>query len=140
MNWTWQRVTLAILSAFAALSALVGGYAVATGWIVFPAEWLQGSWIVSDYFVPGLILAIVVGGASLAALIATLASRAWSAGFGFAAGLVNMGWIVAEVLITGQLAWLQALYFGTGLALCGLALAVGRPDLRAEARRLHLVS
>ena len=139
-NWNWQRVALAFVALFAAISAVAGGYAVATGWIAFPAEWLAGNPIVSSYFVPGLILGLVVGGSSLAAFVATLVSRPAGAGFAFAAGLVNMGWIAGEILITGELAWLQAVYFGVGFVLCALSLAVGTPDLRAEARRLHLAA
>ena len=140
MNWNWPRVALALVALFAAVSALAGGYAVATGWIAFPPEWLEGNPIVSSYFVPGLILGLVVGGSSLAAFLATLVNRSAGAGFAFAAGLVNMGWIAGEILITGEFAWLQAVYFGVGLVLCALSLWVGKPDLRAEAQRLHLAA
>ena len=140
MKWTWQRVTLAVVDGFAAASALFGGYAVTTGWITFPvALSSQWSWLVSDYFVPGLILGLVVGGTALAAFIATLFSRSAGAGFSVAAGLVMIGWIIGEVLIFPGLAWIQLFYalVGVGMVVLGMSLEPDR--VRANAHRLHLV-
>jgi hypothetical protein len=139
MKWNWQRMTLAVLDGFAAISAFVGGYAVMVGSIKPGTDLAAGpfSWLISDYFVAGEILLMVTGGTALAALVATLLSRTSGAGFSAAAGLVMVGWIVSEVLIVGT-HWLQLIYFVVGLAMLALALMVEPAQMRATAHRLHL--
>ena len=63
------RYTLGALLAFAALNAFGGGYYAISGAPGVPVEWLNGSPFRS-YFIPGLILFFVVGGAFLVAAIA----------------------------------------------------------------------
>jgi len=66
---TAVRYSLGGLLAFGALNALGGGYYGLTGAVGVPTEWLAGSPFV-DYFVPSLILLVVVGGSFIAAAIA----------------------------------------------------------------------
>jgi len=139
MKWNWQRVTLAVVDGFAAISAIAGGYAVMVGSIK-PGPDLTArpfAWLISDYVVAGQILLVVIGGTALAALGATLLSRAVGAGFSAAAGLVMMGWIVGEVFIVGT-HWLQLVYFAVGLAMLALGVIVEPVQMRATAHRLHL--
>lgn len=129
MRWTESRVGLLIANGFAALSALGGGLALMAGWSKPPQEWLTTSWfnwLVSDYFVAGAILFLVVGGSAVAAFVGVLVNRAAAVGLSFAAGLVMMGWIVGEVAILGQFAWLQVVYFVVGAAMVLLAIAFER--------------
>jgi hypothetical protein len=139
VKWSWQRVTLAVVDGFAAISAIGGGYAVMVGAIKPGADLAAGpfSWLISDYFVGGEILLIVTGGTALAALVATLLSRTAGAGFSAAAGLVMMGWIVSEVFIVGT-DWLQLVYFAVGLAMLAVAVTVEPAQIRATAHRLRL--
>jgi hypothetical protein len=135
MRWTERRVYLLVADSVAAISAIAGGVAVMVGWIKFPAEWLAQSWLnwlVSDYFVAGAILFLVVGGSALAAAVATLVRREAAVGFSFAAGLVMMGWIVGEVAILGQFAWLQLAYFVVGAIMVLLAVAFARESRQVE--------
>jgi len=140
MKWNWQRVTLAVVDGFAAISAIGGGYAVMVGTIEPGADLAAGpfGWLISDYFVAGEILLVVTGGTALAALVATVLSRAAGAGFSAAAGMIMMGWIVSEVFIVGT-HWLQLIYFVVGLAMLALAVMVQPAQMRATAHRLHLV-
>jgi len=139
MKWNWQRVTLAVVDGFAAISAFGGGYAVMAGIIKPGTDLAAGpfSWLISDYFVAGALLLVVTGGTALAALVATLRSRTAGAGFSAAAGLVMMGWIASEVVLVGP-HWLQAVYFAVGLVMLALALMVEPDQMRATARRLRL--
>jgi hypothetical protein len=139
MKWTWERVTLAIVDGFAALSATGGGIAVMIGSIKPGADLSAGpfSWLISDYVVAGEILLIVTGGTALAALVGTLLSRTAGAGLSAAAGLVMLGWIGGEVLLVGT-HWLQAVYFGVGMVMLVLAVMVEPAQMRATAHRLHL--
>jgi len=52
---------LFVASVFVAFTAIGGGVTLATGMDKFPAEWLTGTPFRS-YLIPGLILAVVVGG------------------------------------------------------------------------------
>lgn len=129
MRWTELRVSLLVANAVAAVSALAGGVAIVAGWIQFPAEWLSSSWLswmVSDYFVAGAILFLVVGGSAVAALVGVLVNREAAVGLSFAAGLLMMGWIVGEVVILGQFTWLQPAYFLVGAAMAVLSIAFER--------------
>jgi hypothetical protein len=139
VKWSWQRVTLAVVDGFAAISAIGGGYAVMVGAIKPGPDLAAGpfSWLISDYFVAGEILLIVIGGTALVALVATLLSRTAGAGFSATAGLVMMGWIVSEVFIVGT-HWLQLVYFAVGLAMLAVAVTVEPAHIRATAHRLHL--
>ena len=67
-------VTLFVADLFVALTAVFGGITVAAGVDKFPAGWLAGT-VFSSYLVPGLILAVVVGGSATAATFATLRKR-----------------------------------------------------------------
>src|SRR5690348_8516420 len=108
MKSRWPWVTLAAVDLFAAVSAIGGGIAVMTG-VIKPGADLAGgpfSWLISDYFVAGELLLVVVGGTALTGLVASLFSRTAAAGFTAAAGLVMMGWIASEVVLVGA-HWLQ---------------------------------
>jgi hypothetical protein len=139
MNWHWERVTLAIVDGFAAVSAISGGIALMVGSIKPGADLAAGpfSWIISDYFVAGEILLVVTGGSALAAFVATLLRRTAGAGFSAAAGLVMMGWIGSEVLLVGT-HWLQLAYFAVGVVMLVLAVIVDPAQMRATVHRLHL--
>ena len=69
------RYSLGGLLAFGALNAFGGGYYGLAGAAGVPTEWLEGSPF-RDYFVPSLILLVVVGGSFLVAAIAVFAAPA----------------------------------------------------------------
>ena len=69
------RYSLGGLLAFGALNAFGGGYYGLAGAAGVPTEWLKGSPF-PDYFVPSLILLVVVGGSFLVAAIAVFGSPA----------------------------------------------------------------
>jgi len=112
--------TLFVANAFVALTAVPGGITVATGVDKFPAAWLTGTPF-SSYLVPGLILAVVVGGSAAVAAVVTLRSREAGALSSMLAGAIMLGWLVGERLILPpaafppQLWWLEAIYIAAGL-------------------------
>ena len=69
-----------------------------------PTEWLAGSPF-KNYFVPSLILLIVVGGSLLVAAVAVLARLRAARLAAFAAGSIL--WIVVQVAIIGYVSWMQ---------------------------------
>jgi hypothetical protein len=112
--------TLFVADAFVALTAVFGGITVAAGVDKFPASWLAGT-VFSSYLVPGLILAVVVGGSATAATLAALRKRDVGTLFSALAGGILLGWLVGERLIlpsaafSPQFWWLEAVYVGAGV-------------------------
>ena len=123
------RVALLVVDGFVALTAIGGGIALATGLEGdrFPADWLKGTPF-SSYLVPGLILAVMVGGSAAAATAAAL-SRPDAGGLtSLAAGLIMMGWIAGEIMILKQpsWSWTEVFYFAVGFVMAALGLALQR--------------
>jgi hypothetical protein len=118
------RLAIGGLAGLIALSAAAGGLGLVGGGLPFPAEWLAGTPF-SDYALPGLILGVVVGGSALAAAVLVLRGHPRALPAAAAAGLIQVGWIVGEVVLVGThgpvMLWLQVLYFALGAALAALA-------------------
>jgi hypothetical protein len=125
MKSRWQWVTLVAVDLFAAVSAIGGGIALMSGASKPGPDLSAGpfNWLISDYFVAGEILLVVVGGTALTGVVASLFSRTAGAGFTAAAGLVMMGWIAGEVVLVGP-QWLQLVYFVNGLVMVTLSVVV----------------
>jgi hypothetical protein len=114
---------LVVVSIFHALSAVGGGIGmvVADG-LSMPKSLLANSPF-STFLVPGLILAVVVGGTQTMASVRLLQRRSsallWSAVAGF--GMVI--WIIAEIGFINSFTWAQLIFVVTGLL--QLVLVVG---------------
>jgi hypothetical protein len=100
------RYVLGGLLAFGALNAFAGGYYGMAGAEDVPKEWLEGSPF-DDYFFPGLVLFVVVGGSFLAAAIAVFAELRIARNAALAAGAIVLGWLVVETAIIGYVSWMQ---------------------------------
>lgn len=89
--------------------------------------WLEGTPFKS-YRVPGVLLAVIVGGTSLIATVVT-ALNATSGGIvSVIAGAALTGWIFAEIVILDQPkapTVTEMLYLAIGVSMIGLGLAVG---------------
>ena len=94
------------LLAFGAVNAFAGGYYGMAGAEDVPKEWLEGSPF-ENYFIPGLVLFVVVGGSFLAAAIAVSARLPVARTVASAAGAIVLGWLVAETAIIGYVWWMQ---------------------------------
>lgn len=101
MNARWLRITIGLLAGFVTLSAVGGGVAMLTGADSFPLDWLEGTTFPS-YTLPAHVLAIIVGGTSLIALVAILRDHPLSGSFAVIAGFILMGFITIEVIILEQ--------------------------------------
>ena len=107
LRWSlrWSAAGAGIL-AFGALNSFGGGYYGLSGAEGVPTEWLEGSPF-PDYFVPSLILLVVVGGSFLMAAIAVFAGLRMARAIAFASGLVVLGWLAAQLAIIGYVSWMQ---------------------------------
>ena len=126
MNPEWRRYFLGAVLAFGALNAFAGGYYGLAGAPGVPLEWLEGS-IFDDYFIPSLILCVVVGGVLLVAAT-TVFARSRLAGFAArAAGYVVVFWICVQLAIIGYVSWMQPATFVAGILVLLLAGTLGTP-------------
>jgi len=100
------RYTLGSLLAFGAMNAFAGGYYGIAGAKGVPTEWLEGSPF-RDYWIPSLILFIVVGGSFLVAAVAVFAGLRIARFAAFWAGAIVLVWLAAETFIIGYVSWMQ---------------------------------
>jgi hypothetical protein len=107
------KVFLLSILIFNCLSAFGGGLGlILTNGLGMPIEYLGGFF--SSFFMPGLILFLIVGGTSLAAVLAIIKKWRYAIEFAMIAGFGMQIWIYTEIYIIRQTDWLQALYFATG--------------------------
>ncbi|MCP2046618.1 UNVERIFIED_ORG: hypothetical protein J3D58_000690 [Paenarthrobacter nicotinovorans] len=126
------RVMLLIVQGLVAVTSVAGGLVMAVGsWpgvdrsafppeLQLPEEYLSGSPF-STYLVPGLLLAVVVGGLHGLAFVLHLRRGAFASLAAAAAGYSILVWIFVQMALIPFSA-LQAVYFGAGLAEVGLLL------------------
>lgn len=100
------RYVLGMLLAFGALNAFAGGYYGMSGAESVPHEWLEGSPF-HNYFVPGLILFVVVGGSLLFAAIAVFARLRVARPAAFGSVAILAIWLTVQVAIIGYISWMQ---------------------------------
>ncbi|WP_194395952.1 hypothetical protein [Microbacterium atlanticum] len=126
----FSRMTLLIIQAFVAVTALAGGLALMIGSIdpdlasvlIPPGDYLEGSPFRS-YLVPGLLLIVLVAGVHAIAFVAVLTESRWKTMFSAAGGFACAIWIFVQMVYI-PFSFLQALYFVIGLAELGLTMVM----------------
>lgn len=112
------RLFLILLNGFLALTSIAGGLALLTGTMAPPLEYLVGSPF-PNYVIPGLALALLVGGSSLATTILLVTRRQLAGLAALATGLAIIIFETVEVMAigspTGVARSLQVLYFAVGI-------------------------
>jgi hypothetical protein len=121
---TSLRWPLLSIAAFLALGAIPAGVGFALrpdgGLVGMPLALLAGTPF-DDFRVPGLVLALLVGGSTLAAAVLLAIRSPHAAGAALAAGAVTLGWIAVQLALIGYVSPLQPLVALLGVALVGLA-------------------
>jgi hypothetical protein len=120
------RFLLGGLLAFGALNAVAGGFYGLSGAEGVPLELLEGSPFTS-YYIPSLILLVVVGGSFLFAAIAVFADSRIARVSARGAGAVVLVWIVVQVSIIGYMSWMQPTTAVGGLLILLLSWLLPRP-------------
>jgi len=69
----------------------------------------------SDFFIPGLILAVIVGGSSLVSLLMIMTKSHWSYKIALLSGFALVIWVIGELLLLPEYHWLQGLYLVVGI-------------------------
>lgn len=141
MKHKFVRIILVVVEAFVSVSAVAGGIALLSGTFAqgIPVAWLQGT-LFTDYTIPGLALAIVVGGGMAVAAVTVFIQREWALLISAIAGICMVGFEVVEVASVDSkagdglalMAGLQVLYFVLGLAIFGLAIYLWRAEYRGQ--------
>jgi hypothetical protein len=114
--------------AFVALTAIAGGSALIIGSllpqtataIIPPDDYLLGTPF-STYLIPGMVLALVVGGLHVAAFALEMAHSSWRTIAAATAGFALLIWIFVQMVFI-PFSFLQAIYFVAGLAEIGLVM------------------
>jgi hypothetical protein len=122
------RLALMVVEGFVALTAFAGGLALVIGSLnpslsiamSPPPEYLEGSPF-DSYLIPGLTLAVVLGGVHLAALVLVKLRNRFAMLMAAAAGYAALIWIFIQMILI-PFSFLQAVYFGAGLLELGLVL------------------
>ena len=120
-----KHYLLAILLLIVALNAFAGGYYGMAGAKDVPLQWLSGSPF-SDYFLPSLILFVVVGGSCLFATVAVLKRRLYARRAAIIAACIILGWISTQVWIIGYVSWMQPTIAVIGVVILILSMSYSR--------------
>ncbi len=107
------RRTLVGLHLFNALSAVGGGIALSASGLGVPTALLRHTPF-DSFVVPGIFLAVVIGGSATIGATALLAHWTRALVISAAAGAIMVGWILGETLLVEGFSWLQGLYLLTG--------------------------
>jgi hypothetical protein len=100
------RYSLGTLLVILAFNAFGGGYYGMAGAKDVPGEWLKGSPF-SNYFLPGLILFVCVGGSALFAAIMVFRRHELAGKTAMISAMIVLIWIIVQLAIIGYVSWLQ---------------------------------
>lgn len=116
----WIRYLLGGLVAFGAVNAFAGGYYGLSRAPGVPLTWLAGSPF-KNYFIPSLILLVVVGGAFSSAAVAVFARPHLARVSAVIEGIVVLVWISVQLVIIGYVSWMQTAPLVAGILVLTLA-------------------
>ncbi len=113
-----MKTVLFILVSFIAVTALVSGIMLVTnpdGKIMNLSVGLLEGTPFKDFVIPGLLLAVLVGGTNLLAVFFNLKRQFSRYNWALAGGVITTGWIIFQIILIGASHWLQAFYLVIGI-------------------------
>jgi hypothetical protein len=129
------NVIMIILTLFLAVTAIPGGVVLMANIYAPPVEQLQDS-IFSSFTIPGIALALIVGGSAVVSAILLINKSKFGAMSTATAGVIIMFFEFVEVMIigspTGPARVMQIIYFGLGTLLMVASIGSWFLDLAAE--------
>lgn len=123
------RYTLATILLIVALNAFGGGWYGLAGAKDVPTVWLEGSPF-NSYFIPSLVLLIVVGGSCLTAALLSFINHRLKIKAAFISGIIMLLWIGVQVVFIGYVSWLQPAVALAGAITLVLAYYLKRESMR----------
>ena len=113
-----MKTLLFALVSFIGVTAIISGILMISqpdgGVLYLNQELLAGSPF-TDYRVPGILLAGVVGGVNLGAAFLNMMRHRQRYNAAIAGGAIIIGWIIVQVIMIGTIHWLHVLYFSAGI-------------------------
>lgn len=114
------RYALAAILLVVALNAFGGGWYGLAGARDVPIELLEGSPF-NNYFLPSLVLLLIVGGSSLTAALLIFNNHRLKIKSAFIAGIIMLLWIGVQLGYIGYVSWLQPAVASAGVITLVLA-------------------
>jgi len=111
---------LFILVSFLGVTAMISGILMISnpdGSILNLSPALLEGTPFTNYLLPGILLATLVGGVNLLAVYFNLERHPSRYNWAMAGGFMICGWIVVQVLLINTIHWLHFLYFITGVVI-----------------------
>lgn len=113
----FMRNLLLLLVGFVAITALTGGLLLTyepDGSLLELSPSMLANSPFQTFFIPGLVLAFVVGGANLFALVVVGSRTIYSYRYAIAGAIVLISFIVLQMLFFSYYHWLQVVYIAIG--------------------------
>lgn len=113
-----MRLFLLVLVSFVALTAVPAGITMAynpDGAVLGLSTDMLEATPFKNYLIPGLALALIVGGCNLISVFFIMGSNSQTYKVSILGGIFLIGWIVAQMLLSQYYTWLQGLYLLTGV-------------------------
>ncbi len=108
-----MRLLLFILLVFVALTSIVSGFLL----FIYPngsymglSPALLSGTAFQTFKIPGIVLAVAVGGINLMAVIRNIQAHPQRYNWAIAGSVVLCGWIVVQMILISTLHWLQFVY------------------------------
>jgi len=114
------RNALGVVLTVLALNAFGGGWYGMAGAEGIPVDWLRGSPF-QNYYLPSLILLVVVGGSFLFAAIAVFRRTSFAKGAAVGSVAIVFVWLAVQLSIIGYVSWMQPATAIAGLIVLALA-------------------
>lgn len=113
-----MKTILFLLVSFTALTSLISGillmYDPSGSFFKMPLSLLSGTPF-KNFLIPGILLAILVGGTNLLAVVLNLMRNKNRYNWAIAAGVMISGWIIVQMIMISTFSWLQFLYLVIGI-------------------------
>lgn len=113
-----MKSILFILVSFIAVTSLLSGIVMISnpdGSILNLSPGLLNGTPFKDFKIPGILLAVIVGGINLLAVFFNLKRQSNRYNWALAGGLVIYGWIIIQMILIGAFHWLHILYLIIGV-------------------------
>ena len=123
------KINAAVLLLFNGVGALYGGWSLMTDpsgqQIQLPLDFIEDT-IFQNYFIPGLILFLVNGVFSVAALLSLIIRKPYAAKLVITQGILLGGWLLVQILYLHVFYWLQGVMFTVAILLVAIGLALSK--------------
>jgi hypothetical protein len=113
-----MKSLLVILISFISFTAILSGVLMISnpdgGISKLSLSLLEGTPF-KNFLIPGILLAIIVGGINLLAVFHNIKHQPTRYNWALAGGITISGWIIGQMIVIHSVHWLHILYLGIGI-------------------------